>query len=173
MRPGRRTPDRRTIATLAVATVALVVLWPAAARAATCGYQGLSGGAWETATNWDCGHVPTASDAAEVLGSDNVVVNAATDVAGTLQVDTGGTLAFVSPGKLTVSGATTFGAATLSGAGTLVPHSFDKAGTGQLTLDQGAKVSPTADSTWTDGAICIQNAAVLDLAAYGSRRRAR
>jgi hypothetical protein len=144
---------------IAVAAIVTAAAAPPAAGAATCNYTAAMPGSWQNPLNWDCPGGPTAADDV-VLGTGDSVTLSADAAAASLSVN-GATLAF-GTSKLDVAGATVLGSGTLTGAGRLnAAGGIVKNTAGQVSLTGGVTVAPTADSTWSGGEFCLQNASTL------------
>jgi hypothetical protein len=164
---------RRLGATVVAVSAVLLIAGPEAARASTCNYTGAAGGSWHVAGNWLCDNVPSAdadgipdADDAVVLASgDNVAVTSADAAADSLNADGGATLQVAATRTLTVDSAATFGNAIVSGAGAVaVTGAFTKMTTATLSVS-GVAMTLTAPSTWSDGTICLNDAATFGVSA--------
>src|SRR5690349_16241063 len=111
----------RRMCSAAGIAIAIALIAPQAARAATCEYAGAAGGAWENALNWkNCGGlVPTSSDAVVLDSGDDVQISTADAVAGTLALANSARLGFANTHSLAVSGSTDLQSGTVTGAGKL------------------------------------------------------
>ena len=158
----RRLPP---IALAAPVSLALALLAPSAASAASCSYTGGSGGSWHTAANWSCNEVPDSGDSVDVGTGDNVSVAAAA-TAGSLALSGSGRIVFAGEVTLAVSGAMTAShsgvTGTIAGGGALtVGGTFTKSGDGHLsvtndgTLGLSPNVTLNGAATLEGGTMCV------------------
>ena len=139
-----------------------VLVVPAEASAASCGYTGAAGGSWHVAGNWSCNEVPDSGDSVDVGAGDDVSVAAAAS-AGAMSLNNG----FITlSGDVTLAASTlTTGAAdsngTIRGAGQVtVAGAFSKTGAGQFSVTNSA-AGPSPDlilngaATLTAGSMCV------------------
>jgi hypothetical protein len=143
--------SRKAVWLAGLAALALVVLvLPAVASAAVCTntYKGPAEGEYQIAANWSAEHVPTSSDVVCVGAGETVKVTEGTNLAGIVQVE--GTLVISSGtlevsnalevsmvSKLTVSGGTLTGAATVEVSSELSWTSGTMSGSGSTVLLPG------------------------------------
>ncbi len=113
-------------------------------------WEGPSGGAWQTESDWSAKHQPTSSEIACISSGNTVVVSSGSDEAGIVQGEgtvriTGGSLNLTSLTEHSVIRAVELTGGALTGPGTLeIKHTFewDEAGTmsgaGETILASGA-----------------------------------
>jgi RHS repeat-associated protein len=136
---------------LAGLVVLVVLMLPAVASAAVCTdtWKGPAEGEWQVAADWSAEHVPTSSDVACIGIADVVRVTEGSNQAGIAQVEgtlviKGGTLEVSNAleasvlSKLTVSGGTLTGAATVDVSSELSWTSGTMGGSGSTVLLSGA-----------------------------------
>jgi fibronectin-binding autotransporter adhesin len=148
--------------TLVLSLGSLLAFGPASASAATCDFADVGSGLWHEAANWSCGHIPTTGDTAVVSTGDNASVDQ-NDTVPNLSLGDTGTITFTTAAEpvLTVTGAASLSAGTLTGAGTVTvaaTGSFTKSTSGQLTIQTGADLVLDADGTIDGGSISLSSA---------------
>src|SRR5689334_9541576 len=148
-------------AVLAVSLAISALFASPAAGATVCNYTGPAGGSWHAPGVWDCAGGPTAADAVVLGTGDNVVVTSLDAAAASVTIDSSATLGFANAHKLDVSGTTTIGSGTVTGSGRLNANGGLTKTAGQLSVTTGVTVTLGADSTWSDGDICVQSASIL------------
>src|SRR5919106_637957 len=150
---------RRSLTATLLALALSLLVHGSEASAATCDFQG-PGPDWQTAANWSCMQVPTASDHVTLgaLGSgDNVLLTGAAD-AGSVSLQSLSKIEFSPGATLAVAGSMSATSGTLSGDATVtVSGAFSKSSSGQLTVRQGSDVILEADSSLAGGSVCLQD----------------
>jgi fibronectin-binding autotransporter adhesin len=160
------------IVQFAVLMVALFILGSMVsiplAHAATCTWDG-SNSTWETAAHWSCGHVPVSGDNV-VIPSGTVTVTANENIGsggisnrGTLFVNSGVSLSFVSLDNSSGGTLTNHGTITTTGYG------IDNSSGGTITNSGTITITPSITSYGIDNAVggTITNSGTITITGYG------
>lgn len=133
---------------------------PSASAAATCTFT--TGSDWNTAADWDCGHVPASGEVAVVDGL-SVNIGATPPAVGAIQIVNGGAINFTAgDAVLSDDGDLVTGSATVSGAGSLSVA-------GNLTRSPGDfQFSISATNVTIGGASSVIDHGTVCVAASGS-----